>query len=156
MGGTVDTWILHRWWGGGIESPSHQVPFQVRGSFAEILGPSDFTGIHAEELGTGVATGKKKWTGSQFRAQRARRRLTLRRKTEWQRKVTALEWGAMEIICCASFSAIYTIFRTFNSDCRAAILETNSLVCASAGPIWMLCGHGRLAPWRATNRKEST
>jgi hypothetical protein len=33
--------------------------------------------------------------------------------------------------------------------------ETNSLEFASAGPIWMRCGHGRPAPWKATDGKES-
>jgi hypothetical protein len=115
----------------------------TRGSFAEIYGPSDVTGIHVRELGTEVATGKRKRTGSQFRAQGARRRLTMRRKTEWQRKVTTLEWGGTEIICCAPFSVIYAIFRTFNDNCRVAIPKMNSLEFASAGPIWMRCGHGR-------------
>jgi hypothetical protein len=127
------------------------------GSFAEILGSSGFIGSHARELGTGTATGKRRWTGSRSRAQEIRKRRTLKRRRVPQRKKIVFEWEVMEITCCVCSSAIYVTFRTFSSDnFQAAIRKTSSLRFTYAVPTWMPYGHERPARWRAISGKEST
>jgi hypothetical protein len=111
--------------------------------------------IHAGELGTRTATGKRRRTSFGFRAQESRRRWTLRRRVVLQRKKTAFKLDKMEITCYVPSSAICATFKTTSGDFQGAILEMSSLKCAYVGPIWMLCGQGRPVRWTVIVRKGS-